>query len=170
MSVYASTSQLTSMPDVSTLQFIGSAFVSTINFPNANNGAEFGAVVPGTPYNNFAATFTGQLIVSTGGSYTFCTASDDGSTLSVDGTRVVDNSGLHSIQTICSSITLSGGVHSVYIDYFQAGGLTAMQVTYSGPDTSENMELMVVDFSFSLSCTTCAAGTYSEADGATAIP
>ena len=169
MSVYASNSGLSSMPDVSTLQFIGSAFVSTINFPNFGNAAYFAAVVPGTPNNNFAATFTGQLIVSTGGSYTFCTASDDGSTLTVDGMRIVYNAGVHGIQTVCGSITLSGGVYAVYIDYFQGIYAAAMQVTYSGPDTSGNMEFISLDFSFSSSCTACAAGTYSQADGATAL-
>ena len=169
MSVYASNSDLTGMPNVSAVQFIGSARVSTINFPTMGTPDAFDAVVPGTPYNDFAATFTGQLIVSTGGPYTFCTASDDGSTLSVDGTLVVDNRGLHGTQTVCSSITLSGGVYAVYIDYFQAQGNNAMQVTYSGPDTSNNMEFMALNISLPSSCTACAAGTYSKANGATAL-
>ena len=164
MSVYASNSDLTRMPNVSTVQFVGSARVSTINFPEMGTPDAFDAMVPGTPYYNFAATFTGQLIVSTGGPYTFCTTSDDGSTLSVDGTLVVDNSGWHAIQTMCSSITLSGGAFAFDIDYFQAQDNNAMQVTYSGLDTSDNTEFMVLNISLPSSCTACAAGTYSKAN------
>jgi hypothetical protein len=35
----------------------------------------------------------------------------------------------------CNAITLSSGVHTVYIEGFQAGGGVGMRLDYSGPDT-----------------------------------
>ena len=165
MSIYVSDSDLTSMPNVQTLQFLGSANLSTINFPDVFSADAFDAFVPGTPLNDFAATFTGQFQVSTSGSYTFCTASDDGSTLSVDGTLIVNNGGTHAMQTVCGSIALPGGVHSVYIDYFQEQGSTGLQVTYSGPDTFNSMVLFQSGVLGPTSCTSCTAGTYSSING-----
>ena len=161
------------MPNVSTLssmQYIGSAYVVQINFPIVNSPSYFDAVVPGTPTYDFAVIFTGQLKVSASGSYTFCITSDDGSTLSVDASLVVDNGGLHAIQTICGSITLSVGMHSVYIDYFQDQGASGVQVTYSGPDTFNNMVLVTVNTTTATACVMCTSGTYSSTSGLTLIP
>ena len=83
---------LSTMPDVSTLTYIGQAYVPTINF---DSDVKFQQAIPGTPSDRFAATYRGRFEVRTAGSYTFCTTSDDGSDLTIDGSLVVDNGGLH---------------------------------------------------------------------------
>ena len=45
--------------------------------------------------DNFAARYTGALVVETAGLYTLYLTSDDGSALYLDGERVIDNDGLH---------------------------------------------------------------------------
>ena len=154
------------MPSLTTLVPIGSAYIPYINFVDALTAAAFTALVPGTPNTNFAATFSGQFLVTLGGAYTFCIASDDGSTLSVDGSLVVNNSATHGSRNLCSSaITLSAGLHSIYAYYFQAGGYVQTQVTYSGPDTSNSKVLVQFNATGPTTCTTCIPGTFSSSGG-----
>jgi lysophospholipase L1-like esterase len=76
----------------------------------------------GSPPPQFRARWTGYIVVGRSGSYTFATTSDDGSTVTIDGQRVVDNSGDHSAQTRSGRIDLQTGAHGVSIDYSQAAG------------------------------------------------
>jgi hypothetical protein len=130
--------QLSSMPSsylLNSLQYVGGNFVPAINFPAIVGGSNFRQFVPGTPEHNFAATFTGQVVVRNAGSYTFCTSSDDGSDLSVDGRMVVDNQGLHSMNRVCASTDLSAGAHVLYANFFEQGGAAGFIATWMGPDT-----------------------------------
>ena len=83
---------LSTMPDVQGLTLVGQTYVPVINFLGED---KFQAAIPGTPGDYFATTFQGRISVSTAGTYTFCTNSDDGSDLTIDGSLVVDNGGLH---------------------------------------------------------------------------
>lgn len=141
MNVYGAgdLTEISTMPDVSTLPIIGTAYVSTIDFQSEWGAGYFRAVVPGTPDNLFAATWTGSFRISTAGNYMLCTNSDDGSTLSIDGTLVVDNGGLHAPLQMCASRLLAAGKHSLLADLFENFGQTAMQVYYSGPDTGNTL-------------------------------
>jgi len=85
--------------------------------------------------DQFALKFTSELNVTTGGTYTFTTSSDDGSRLFVDGVEVVANDGLHSVNTETGSITLGPGSYTLEIGYFENGGLQTLSGTLSGPDT-----------------------------------
>ena len=104
MKTYSSNSGLSTMPDVNSLTFVGQTYVPTINF----QGEEmFQSAIPGTPGDRFATTFQGRFLVQSAGIYTFCTASDDGSDLSIDGSLVVDNGGLHSTRRRFQSMWLA---------------------------------------------------------------
>jgi hypothetical protein len=83
---------LSTMPDVTGLTLVGQTYVPEINFWGEE---KFQAAIPGTPGDYFATTFQGRISVATAGIYTFCTNSDDGSDLTIDGSLVVDNGGLH---------------------------------------------------------------------------
>lgn len=135
MNIYNAGQSIQYMPDVSKLPLVGTAYMTNINIPNGWESFSFLSLVPNTPGNYFAATFTGSLSVVKGGTYTFCTSSDDGSTLSMDGSVVLDNGGLHGWQTQCGTVSLSPGPHSAYIDFFQNEGDAGIQATWSGPDT-----------------------------------
>ncbi len=89
------------MPDVKTLTFIGQTYVPTISF---DSEAKFQQAIPGTPADRFATTFQGRFVVQNAGAYTFCTASDDGSDLTIDGLVVVDNGGLHGTERRYSTV------------------------------------------------------------------
>jgi len=144
MKVYSAGGQaLSTMPDVTTLEYVGVAYVPEVNFYGED---KFQAAVPGTPGDRFAATFQGRFRVYAEGSYTFCTNSDDGSDLSVDGVLVVDNGGLHATQKKCGSTVVAAGMHEASVNFFENGGYASCAVTWSGPDTNnEEVPLKAAD-------------------------
>ena len=85
----------------------------------------------GAPPDRFSATWRGSFLVLTGGTYTFATASDDGSWVYVDGQLVVDNAGNHEARTVSGAIPLARGVHSIFIKYFQDGGSLAFDLLWA---------------------------------------
>ena len=58
---------------------------------------------------NFSARFSGIIKVDQAGKYEFSTESDDGSTLSINGKVVVDNSGVHNMTEASKKIVLAHG-------------------------------------------------------------
>jgi hypothetical protein len=81
--------------------------------------------------NKFSVEWKGFIWIEKPGSYTFMTASDDGSDLFVNNRRVVDNGGLHGLKKVKGQIHLEPGVYPVYIRYFQAGGFYRMDVFWA---------------------------------------
>ncbi len=99
MKMYSANGQaLSVMPDIASLTYLGKAYLPIINLYGDD---KFQAVMPGTPANRYAATFEGRFEVQTAGTYTFCTNSDDGTDLKIDGELVVDNGGLHPTKKMC---------------------------------------------------------------------
>ena len=83
-------------------------------------------------------TFAGTVLIDRAGEYTFCTKSDDGSNMWVDGLRVVSNDGSHAPVERCGSMVLAQGHHIAYVDGFDGsdgGAGVYLEVTYKGPDT-----------------------------------
>ena len=89
----------------------------------------------GGPTDNFAARYTGALQVETAGSYTFYLTSDDGSALSLDGARVIDNDGAHGARTHEVTLDLAAGAHALEVLYFERGGAQTLELDWQGPDT-----------------------------------
>ena len=90
-----------------------SGLVPSINFSFASDASAFKTFVPNTPEVDFSWRFFGVLRISTAGSYTICSSSDDGSMVYIntgsgsdpalaDYTQIVNNDGLHSIASVCS--------------------------------------------------------------------
>lgn len=71
---------------------------------------------------NYALVFTGYLFVPEDAMYEFGLSSDDGSTLSIGETVVIDNDGPHGMQERTGMVALRAGPHPIAIRYFQAGG------------------------------------------------
>jgi hypothetical protein len=81
--------------------------------------------------DNFAFRFTGFISVPADGGYTFFTASDDGSSLSVGNAVVVDNGGLHSLQEKSGFVALKAGMHPITVTYFENVGSQNLAVRYA---------------------------------------
>ncbi len=70
---------------------------SQINYPVT------GGSFPGVADSDvFAARWTGQLKITTGGAYRFYLESDDGSRLFIDNQQVINNGGLHAMSEVAS--------------------------------------------------------------------
>ena len=141
------------IPDFSTLPLIGTANVNSVNIPAFKDNAPYNiqddqgnvfwtSLVPGTPNNYFAASFTGLFKITTAGEYRFCLLSDDGSSLTVDGAAIVENLNFNFYHRQCGVRGLVAGVHSFFVAYFQNTDDAGILLTYSGTDTS-NVEIVL---------------------------
>ena len=82
---------------------------------------------------NFALVFTGVVSVPENGIYTFKLSSDDGSRLFIDEHLVVDNDGLHGMETKQGIAPLAAGYHQIRIEYFNATGGMGLKLDWQGP-------------------------------------
>jgi fibronectin-binding autotransporter adhesin len=105
----------------------------TINYPSTNS-QPFG---PGSTIgtDNIGAIFTGTINITTGGTYTFNTTSDDGSVFFLDGTRIVNNNQNQGMTLRNGTIDLDPGSYNYTIGYFEGAGGAGLIASYSGPDT-----------------------------------
>ncbi|RIV43014.1 PA14 domain-containing protein [Flagellimonas pelagia] len=85
----------------------------------------------------FSIRYDGYIQIDAAGSYTFYTSSDDGSKLYIDGSEVVDNDGAHGTQERSGSISLTAGLHSIRVLFFENGGGETLTVQYQGPSISK---------------------------------
>jgi len=83
----------------------------------------------------YSLRYTGDVLITTDGTYTFTTRSDDGSKLFINGTEVVDNDGAHGARTRSGSIFLTAGFHSLELEFFERTGGDVLEATISGADT-----------------------------------
>jgi alpha-L-fucosidase len=83
---------------------------------------------------HYGLRFRGFVTVPTTGVLTFYTTSDDGSSLWIDGVKVVDNDGLHGPDEKSGAIALEKGLHAIRLDYIQDTGGAELKVHWQGPD------------------------------------
>ncbi|CAJ1364916.1 unnamed protein product [Effrenium voratum] len=86
--------------------------------------------------DNFAVRWTGYVKIEAAGMYRFTLDSDEGSRLFINGALVVDNDGVHGMQSSTGEISLVSGFHSLQLNYFEGLAESGMILEYSGPDTA----------------------------------
>jgi hypothetical protein len=101
-----------------------SGFVGSFNSPDIN----FGNPTPWSPFGlvNFGADLLANINVGSTGLYTFSLTSDDGSHLLIDGNLIVDNGGTHGPTTTPGSVSLTAGLHSFEVQYYECCGPPAL--------------------------------------------
>ena len=119
---YAET--LERLPDFSTLNPVASGITEQFSLKPAE----------AHDFNAFALLFTGYIDIPRDGMYAFSTASNDGSRLYIGDHRVVNNDGLHKEETVTGFVALRKGKYPIRVPYFEAGGVDALTVYYTGPD------------------------------------
>ncbi|HEY3445285.1 MAG TPA: PA14 domain-containing protein [Myxococcales bacterium] len=77
--------------------------------------------------------WTGAVAVPREGDWTFYLTSDDGSTLDLDGKRVVENGGAHPMQERSGTAKLSAGMHPLKLVFDQLGGDAGVKFEWAGP-------------------------------------
>ena len=83
--------------------------------------------------DEFLFRFTGFVDVPSDGTYTFYTASDDGSQLWIGDLLIVDNDSIQSVQERSGVIGLKAGKHAITTTYFERNGDEALTVSWQGP-------------------------------------
>jgi len=115
--------------------FLTSVGVATVPWVKFTSNGDFQSAVPALPNARYAAEFFGNLKIVKGGVYNFCTKSDDGSRIFIDGLLVDNDGGLHGPKKVCNDKTLAAGTHSVHVSFFNNGGGAYEEIDYMGPDT-----------------------------------
>jgi len=87
----------------------------------------------------YAITYHGYVEVPVDGTYTFYTSSDDGSTLSIGKTLVVDNNGGHGNKEEEGRISLKAGLHEISVMYYQQLYDATLFVKYDGPGIAKQV-------------------------------
>ncbi len=101
--------------------------------PTATGAAAGFDVSAAARKEQFGLRFKAFLHIATDGEYEFWLGSDDGSRLLVDGETVIDVDDIHPHTTKNARQKLSAGVHSVVVEYFEAGGEESLSVEIKGP-------------------------------------
>jgi len=81
----------------------------------------------------WAGRYTGQIDIPAEGSWTFFVESDDGAALWIDGSKVVDNDGKHSMRNRDGTVALTAGLHDIEIQFFQWDGDYGLIASWQGP-------------------------------------
>lgn len=87
--------------------------------------------------DHFAIVYEGKIKITSSGTYTFYTTSDDGSKLYINNKEVVNNDGIHSRVERSGSVTLNEGLHDIRVAYFEKIGGEILEVKYAGPGISK---------------------------------
>jgi len=105
------------LPKFEKLKPVGSIYTSALNIPPRDFLDGFPGVT--NRFEWFAIDYSGNFYIANPGVYLFQLTSDDGSKLYIDGKEVIDNDGIHPVQSEICSTTLTGGVHRIRVSYFQ---------------------------------------------------
>lgn len=121
------------------------------------------SISPRNRNDYFGFSFQGYIKISTAGTYTFYTKSDDGSKLYISGKQVVNNDALHGFRERSGSIYLTAGSHPIKVTYFERTGTGEnLVVSYQGPGVSKRTIPDAVLSTGSSSATSTATAQRSE--------
>ena len=105
-----------------TLNFTGSPNIFSAQGFSTSNGL------------NFQARMSGKINITTAGTYTFGTTSDDGSVVFIDGQPIVINNAYQGVGAAkTGTINLTPGLHDISVGYYQGNGGAALTVLYQPP-------------------------------------
>lgn len=95
--------------------------------------------------DHFSVRWSGDLQVSTPGTYTFSTVSDEGTRLVVDGTVAIDN-WVDQTVTVKSSqpITLTAGLHKIVLEYYDDSGAAEAHLEWACTGCSPAISTQVI--------------------------
>ncbi|MSR18988.1 MAG: hypothetical protein EXS00_07475 [Phycisphaerales bacterium] len=122
------------LPDFSLLTPYRSDVVGQISF--ASTG---GAFATSGRADNVGAVFSGWVVIPTAGEWKFFVESDDGSSLRLGSTVLVNNDGLHGMVEKSGSTGLGIGFHQLSVAFFEAGGGAGCIARIQGPGMTKQV-------------------------------
>ena len=130
--VYHIRRNTTQLPDLRKRKQAGVIYTESLNVPPQDFKQGFPGVTK--RFEWFAIEYTGRFWIEKPGLYRFRLTSDDGAQLYIDDELVVDNDGTHPPQMKRGRATMSGGIHSLRVPYFQGPRLqVALVLEIAGP-------------------------------------
>ncbi len=115
------------LPNFDSLKAKKQFVMDTIGIPSFAQKEDFGLVI------------TGYVQVPRDGMYEFAISSDDGSTLTISDSLLVDNDGLHGSGEVAGALALKAGLHPIKVRMFQAKGGEDLRVWISGPGVEKQL-------------------------------
>jgi len=122
------------VPDMSGMPVDESEYV-----PNINYGSTRGSFVGSGFADNVGAIFEGCIAIPDTGEWTFYTESDDGSRMYINDEEVVNNDGLHGMETQSGSIELDAVQARARVTFFENGGGAGLIVSWQGPGVEKQI-------------------------------
>ena len=105
------------IPDLRKIKPQGKIYTSALNVTSRSFKEGFPGVTKRLEW--FALEYTGRFWIEKPALYGFSLTSDDGSRLFIDDQPIVDNDGQHPPTKKSGVVELSGGIHSIRVQYFQ---------------------------------------------------
>jgi len=88
----------------------------------------------------FAIRWEGKVWAQTAGVHLFRMKSDDGARLWIDGQRILDDDGIHSVKEVSGPANMAAGEHNLVIEYFQGPKYhLALQIWVTSPGVGEKI-------------------------------
>ncbi len=115
--VYKLPKNTATLPDFSTMESVASIMVGNLEIPTRSFSSGFPGVAD--LFEWFGIQFKGRLYIAQSGNYDFQINSDDGANLYINGSKIVDNDGIHSPRKREGSVYLAEGMHDFTVDYYQ---------------------------------------------------
>lgn len=115
--IYAVKENTSKLPNFKKQKLIGTIYTYSLAVPARDFKEGFPGISDRTEW--FAIDYNGRFWVENPGEYEFALTSDDGSRLSIDGKKVIDNNGEHPPLTEVGKVKLARGVHTMRVEYFQ---------------------------------------------------
>ncbi|WP_019502689.1 PA14 domain-containing protein [Pseudanabaena sp. PCC 6802] len=138
---------------------------STVNF-NWGTGSPDAAIAS----NTFSARWTGQILPTTSGTYTFFVQADDGVRLWVNGRRLINDwEDYGTVRERRGTISLNAGLqYDIRLEYFEESGQASAVLLWSGPGVTKQVIPQSQLFSTSLVDSTLPTATATAANVTTA--
>lgn len=102
----------------------------TRNDVGINFNWAYGSPDPAIPADNFSVRWSRDIYL-TAGTWRFTTVADDGVRLWIDGSLIIDKWFPQGATTYTADINATGGVHSAKLEYFEAGGVASVMLSYA---------------------------------------
>lgn len=105
------------LPDFTKIKSIGTIYTKSLDIPERPFEEGFPGVT--NRFEWFGICYTGKIFIQDPGEYTYSLLSDDGAKLFIDGNLLINNDGIHPPVEAEGTISLSKGVHTIRVEYFQ---------------------------------------------------
>jgi hypothetical protein len=132
------------LPKWKNMRSVGTIYTNTLNIWPQRFEEGFAEVTD--RFEWFGIDYTGKIWIEKAGEYRFSLLSDDGARLRIGGELVIDNDGVHRASASSASATLTRGVHTIEVEYFQGPRFTVALVLAIAPPGEPWKVLNMDDF------------------------